>query len=145
MSEPTEQIVELTEQQQFLKVFPLINQLRTDLTENSFLELLEDMRSDGYKLFSIVKESEFISIAGFVLKVNFYNRKHVFVFDLVTDMQYRSQGYGTKLLNFIDDWAKLHEAKYVALESGIIRTEAHRLYEKELGYDKWCYSFRKKL
>ncbi|MDR7246724.1 GNAT family N-acetyltransferase [Priestia megaterium] len=141
----TERILELTNQNQFLEAFPILNQLRTDLTEVSYLELLTQMKQNGYKLFALYREQSIIVVAGISLQVNFYNKKYVFVYDLITDAAHRSQGYVYRLLSYIDEWAKSNGAQFVALESGIQRIDAHRFYEEKLNYDKWCYSFHKLL
>ncbi|PSL44502.1 acetyltransferase (GNAT) family protein [Salsuginibacillus halophilus] len=145
MSHSKVEITELTEKEQWLEAFPIMNQLRTDLTQKTYLELLKKMRKDGYTLYALYEDDRMVSLAGLSFKVNFYNKRHVFVYDLVTDSAYRSKGYGEKLLNHLHEWAKENGAEYIALESGIQRTDAHRLYEEKFDYDKWCYSFRKKL
>lgn len=45
-----ETISELTNTNQWLEAFPIMKQLRTDLTEETYIELLQDMSKDGYKL-----------------------------------------------------------------------------------------------
>ncbi len=140
-----ETIQELTNKEQWLEAFPIMNQLRTDLTQKTYLELLEEMREDGYRLYALYKDNQVVSLAGLSWRVNFYNKRHVFIYDLVTDSAQRSFGYGEKLLSYLHNWAKENGASYVALESGIQRNEAHRFYEEKLDYDKWCYSFRKTL
>lgn len=101
------------------------------------------MKQNGYKLFALYNENRIVALTGVGLQVNFYNKKYVFVYDLVTDEDHRSKGYGYRLLSYIDKWAKTNGAEFVALESGIQRTNAHRFYEEKLDYNKWCYSFRK--
>ncbi|KOR85857.1 acetyltransferase [Bacillus sp. FJAT-22058] len=140
-----ETIQELTNKEQWLEAFPIMNQLRTDLTQKTYLELLEEMRKDGYRLYALYKDNQVVSLAGLSWRVNFYNKRHVFIYDLVTDSAHRSFGYGEKLLSYIHNLAKENGAAYVSLESGIQRNEAHRFYEEKLDYDKWCYSFRKTL
>lgn len=140
-----ENIQKLTSQEQWIEAFPVLNQLRTDLTEESYLELLQEMQRDGYTLFALYNNNRIVSVAGLSWRVNFYNKKHIFIYDLVTDIEYRSFGYGEKLLLYIHSWAKEAGAEYVALESGSKRINAHRFYEEKLKYDKWCYSFRKLL
>ena len=54
-------------------------------------------------------------------------------------MSQRSFGYGEKLLKYIHDWANENGAEYVALESGLHRSDAHRFYENKLNYDKWIF------
>jgi len=138
-------IKELTTQEQWKEAFPIINQLRTDITETEYLMLLREMQKDGYKLVALFNNDKIVSLAGVSWRTNFYNKRHLFIYDLVTDSEHRSFGYGEKLLSYIHKWAKEQGASYVALESGVQRIEAHRFYEDKLGYDKWCYSFRKTL
>ncbi len=140
-----ETISELTNTKQWLEAFPIMKQLRTDLTEETYIELLQDMSKDGYKLYAMYVEDEMVSLVGLSWRINFYNKRHIFIYDLVTDVSYRSFGYGEKLLKYIHDWANENGAEYVALESGLQRSDAHRFYEDKLEYDKWCYSFRKTL
>lgn len=122
-----------------------MQQLRTDLTLESYLDLLTKMRKNGYRLYAYFLEDKIIAVAGIVYQVNFYNKEHVFVYDLVTDNNYRSKGYGNKLLSHIHELAKQLGAKFVALKSGIHRAKAHKFYEEAMDYEKWCYSFRKLL
>ncbi|SES44698.1 GNAT family N-acetyltransferase [Psychrobacillus sp. OK032] len=138
-------ISELTNKKQWLEAFPIMKQLRTDLTEETYIELLQDMSKDGYRLFAMYVKDEIVSLVGLGWRINFYNKRHIFIYDLVTDVSHRSFGYGEKMLKYIHDWAKENGAEYVALESGLQRIDAHRFYEDKLEYDKWCYSFRKTL
>ncbi|MGE6719913.1 hypothetical protein ACQKGD_21525 [Peribacillus frigoritolerans] len=50
-----ETIQELTNKEQWLEAFPIMNQLRTDLIQKTYLELLEEMRKDGYCLYAFIK------------------------------------------------------------------------------------------
>jgi GNAT superfamily N-acetyltransferase len=143
MKNSTEIILELTTTDQWIEAFPIMNQLRSDLVEETYLDLLSEMKEDGYRLFALFAEGHIIALAGVSFRVNFYSKHHVFIHDLITDASHRSLGYGEKLLSFIRNWAKENGAEYVALESGIQRMDAHRFYEEKFNYDKWCYSFRK--
>ncbi|WP_273125907.1 GNAT family N-acetyltransferase [Metabacillus sp. HB246100] len=139
------EVKELTTLLAWKEAFPVMKQLRSDIDETSYLTLLNQMRNEGYRLFALYVEKEIVALAGFSLKTNFYQSRHVFLYDLITDENHRSKGYGEKLLTFVHKWAKEHGAEYVALESGIHRTEAHRFYQEKFTYDKWCYSFRRRV
>lgn len=114
-------IKQLTTEQEWMDAYAVIVQLRTELTVKKYLQLLKEMTHDGYMLFALFENKKMIVVAGLSWRVNFYSERHIFVYDLVTDEQYRSRGYGEKRIN------------------------AHRFYEDRLGYEKWCYSFRKAL
>ncbi|MED3802286.1 GNAT family N-acetyltransferase [Lysinibacillus xylanilyticus] len=138
-------IKQLTSQQEWMEAYPVMAQLRTKLTLEKYLLLLKEMTRDGYLLFALYENMQIVAVAGLSWRVNFYSESHIFVYDLVTDEKYRSRGYGEKLLHYLHQWGKENGAHYIALESGIQRTSAHRFYEDRLGYEKWCYSFRKAL
>lgn len=145
MMKNSTEILELTTTGQWKKAFPIMKQLRSDLVEETYLELLDEMKNDGYRLLALFVEDNIVALAGLSLRVNFYNKRHVFIYDLVTNASHRSLGYGERLLNYIHNWAIENGAEYVALESGIQRIDAHRFYEEKFDYDKWCFSFRKKI
>lgn len=125
--------------------FLVMNQLRTVLTLNTYRELVAAMRPQGYELYALYADDTIVSLAGIEVRVNLYLEKHVFVYDLVTCMNHRSKGYGEMLLHFVHEYARDHGAKYVALESGLARTEAHSFYTDKMDYAITSYSFRKQL
>ena len=141
----TENIMELITVDQWDDAYSIMKQLRTDLDKHSYLELMDQMRKEGYRLFALFSGEEIAAVVGVSSRTNFYNKRHVIVHDLVTTEDKRSRGYGEKLLVFVHEWAKQNGAQYVALESALQRKDAHRFYEEKLEYDKWSYSFRKKL
>ncbi|MGA4722160.1 GNAT family N-acetyltransferase [Fictibacillus nanhaiensis] len=145
MSTHQEHVSELTTEKEWIEAFPIMNQLRTHLNFDSYLQLLQKMKKQGYRLFALYDEEEIVALAGIQLNINFYHERYVFIHDLVTHSSNRSKGYGEKLLHYIHDWAREQGAQYVSLESGIQRREAHQFYDEKMHYDKWCYSFRRKL
>ncbi|MEY9979012.1 GNAT family N-acetyltransferase [Lysinibacillus sp. RC79] len=138
-------IKQLTTQQEWMEAYTVLVQLRTELTLEKYLLLLKEMIQDGYMLFALYENKKMVVVAGLSWRVNFYSECHMFVYDLITDEAYRSRGYGEKLLHYLHQLGKENGAHYIALESGIQRMSAHRFYEDRLGYEKWCYSFRKAL
>ena len=138
-------IRELLNKDELLKAFPVIKQLRTNLSKETYLRLIEDMKKEGYKLFAFYKYDEIVSVIGVIKLTNLYYGKHIWVNDLVTDVKHRSKGYGEILIAFINKWAKENGCEIVALSSGLQRLEAHRFYESKMGFDKVSYVFKNKL
>ncbi|WP_203364347.1 GNAT family N-acetyltransferase [Bacillus sp. REN10] len=138
------EIIELTNETQWRQAFPLMAQLRPTLTIERYLELLPKMMKNNYRLFAMVEQDQFLVLAGVDLITNLYNGYHVFLYDLVVDENQRSRGLGAEMLEFVHNWGRSQGAEYVSLESALHREAAHRFYENH-EYDKWCYSFRKKL
>ncbi|MCM3387862.1 GNAT family N-acetyltransferase [Ureibacillus chungkukjangi] len=138
-------IIRITERAALIKSFEIMKELRTDLTLESYLELYEVMEQEGYELYALYNDREIQALAGVAIKTNFYNKKHLWVYDLVTSSASRSSGYGKELMLFLSDYASENNCVYIALESGLQRLDAHRFYEGKFAFEKFCYSFRKSL
>ncbi|HGH7179856.1 GNAT family N-acetyltransferase [Bacillus luti] len=138
-------VKEVVTEEQLDEVLPVLQQLRTKLSKEEASFLFRKMKEENYKLFSLYDEiGEVVSLAGVTICTNFYNKKHVFVYDLVTAEAHRSKGYGNVLLSYIENWGKEYGCESIALTSAFPRLDAHRFYERE-GYDKVSYSFHKNL
>ena len=93
------------------EVFPVLQQLRMKLSREEASCLFQKMKEENYKLFSLRnEEDEVVSLAGVAICTNFYNEKHVFVYDLVTAEAHRSKGYGKVLLSYVEKWGKKKDA-----------------------------------
>lgn len=136
-------IKELQSQDEIIRAFPIMNQLRTHLDENTYVELVtEAMEKDMYRLFALYYEEKIVAVTGFKPMITLYYGRFVWICDLVTSESERSNGYGEKLLSFVHDWARGNGYENVALSSGLKRTEAHRFYEDKMDYDKVSYVFK---
>ncbi|QLG28663.1 GNAT family N-acetyltransferase [Halorarum halophilum] len=123
------------------EVFPVLTELRSHLDREEFEALYEEMAAEGYRLFAGYDDDDPVAVAGVTVSTNFYLGKHAYVYDLVTTADRRSEGHGRRLLEFVHEWAADRGCQAVELESGLWREDAHRFYE-ELGYEKYCYSFK---
>ncbi|WP_420825696.1 GNAT family N-acetyltransferase [Thalassobacillus pellis] len=139
-------IKELKREEEVRQAFPVLKQLRGHLDEEAFVELVfEAKERDMYKLYALYKKDTIVAVTGFKPMITLYYGRFVWVCDLVTDEVWRSQGYGKKLLNFVEFWAIKNNFESVALSSGLQRTEAHSFYETKMDYDKASYVFKKNL
>lgn len=139
-------ISELQSQKEILEAFPVMNQLRTHLDEKAYLDLVTEAKEkDMYRLFALYDQGEIVAVTGFKPMITLYYGRFVWVCDLVTDKNKRSNGYGEKLLAYVHEWAKENAYESVALSSGLQRTDAHRFYEEKMDYDKVSYVFKKPL
>lgn len=139
-------ISELQSQKEILEAFPMMNQLRTHLDEKAYLDLVTEAREkDMYRLFALYDQGEIVAVTGFKPMITLYYGRFVWICDLVTDKNKRSNGYGEKLLAYVHEWAKENAYESVALSSGLQRTDAHRFYEEKMDYEKVSYVFKKAL
>ncbi|MEL3971389.1 GNAT family N-acetyltransferase [Rossellomorea oryzaecorticis] len=139
-------IRELSTEMDWLEAYPVMKQLRTHLSQERFLELTrEATNSEGYKLAALYEEGEIVAVTGFMPMITLYNGKFIWVCDLVTDSNARSKGYGEKLLNYVETWAKNNGFDIISLSSGLQRLDAHRFYEDKMDYMKKSYVYLKEL
>lgn len=137
---------ELQFEAEILQAFPIMSQLRTHLDETTYIDLVMEARAkDMYRLFALYDQEEIVAVTGFKPMITLYYGRFVWVCDLVTDSNKRSNGYGEQLLSYVHQWAKANNYESVALSSGLKRTDAHRFYEERMHYDKVSYVFKKSL
>ncbi|WP_231182935.1 GNAT family N-acetyltransferase [Haladaptatus sp. DYF46] len=143
MTETT--IHELETEREWLDAFPVMVQLRTHLDEDTYLDYLRTMTTDGYRLFAVSVDGEIVTLAGVGVQVNMYYGRHVWVYELITDGDHRSEGYGAELLSFIEEWGREQNCELVALSSGLQREDAHRFYEDRIGMERASYVYKQPL
>ncbi|MGO4889914.1 GNAT family N-acetyltransferase [Anaerobacillus sp. MEB173] len=137
---------ELKSKNEFIEAFPIMKQLRPHLDENTYLELVLDAQeNDHYKMFALLEDNKIIAVTGFKPMITLYYGRFIWVCDLVTDTNKRSNGYGENLLDFVHQWGVQNNYESIALSSGLQRTDAHRFYEMKMNYNKVSYVFKKDL
>jgi GNAT superfamily N-acetyltransferase len=140
------QIKVLKTKSDWKEAFPVMKQLRTHLDEEEFLQLVKEAtENESYKMVALYSQGQMVAVTGFMPMTTLYNGRSIWVCDLVTDSNHRSQGYGEILLTYIQNWAKENGYERVSLSSGLQRTDAHRFYETKMDYDKVSYVFLKRL
>lgn len=125
-------------------VYSVLKQLRTTLSYKEFENLIYDMRHIEYKMIGIMDNEELITYAGVAVSTNLYHKRHLYIFDLVTDEKYRSQKYGQMMLNYLVDYANVAMCENIVLSSGFEKESAHRFYDSN-GYNKKSFVFLKRL
>lgn len=135
-------IREIDTDEELQEPFPILQQLRSHLDYEKFKQLYDQMVDEGYHLFCGYHDSKPVAVAGVTLSTNFYFGRHAYLYDLVTDEEYRSRGFGSELLEHVHEWAHNQGCEAIELESGHWRDEAHRFYTEQMDYEKYCYSFK---
>lgn len=136
-------IRELTEEADIRAAFPVMHELRDQLDEETFLELLPEMQTRGYRLIALEEDEKIVALAGIARGTNFYYGRYIWVYDLVTTSAARSRGHGLRLLRHLERLARDEGCDTVALSSGLQRLDAHRFYLDKAGYEKASFTFRK--
>lgn len=126
------EIKSLSSEEEIKATFPVMNQLRTHLNEESYLETVRRMRgSDNYRLAAVFDGEEVRCVAGYRIPEFLAYGKILYVDDLVTDENSRSENYGGRMLDWLSEEARRNGCDQLHLDSGVQRHEAHRFYFRE--------------
>jgi GNAT superfamily N-acetyltransferase len=112
-------------------VYPVMRELRTELTEQQFHERYAAGYENGYRLVALFDGDDCRAAAGYRLFTNFVDGRHLYIDDLVTSAPWRSHGYGRLLNHYLIGIARNEGCICVMLDSAVQRADAHRFYFRE--------------
>ena len=117
-----------TSDEDVLRCFPVMQQLRLHLKHEEFLATVRRQETGGYRLALLEDEGEVRAVAGYRVLDNLFSRRVLYVDDLVTGSAWRSKGYGKALLDWLLARARDERCNVLELDSGVQRHDAHRFY-----------------
>ena len=117
-----------TTEEDILKCWDVLFALRPHLIKDEFVSTVKEMMSEGYQLAYIEENVRAVAAVGYRYIQYLFNGKHFYIDDLSTLPESRGKGYGGMLLDHVIELAKQNGYKYVTLDSGYTRHDAHRLY-----------------
>ena len=118
-------------------------QLRPHLPPN-YAGKMAAVFANGGRMAIVVENDTAVSVAVWRLIENTADGRRVYVDDLVSDEQRRSQGSGKLLLDWLESQAVALGCDALTLDSGVQRHRAHRFYFRE-GMSISSYRFGKTL
>jgi GNAT superfamily N-acetyltransferase len=117
--------------EQIKSCFKVMVQLRPQLLENEFINIVRQQFAKGYHLAFILNNEVITAVAGYRYGESLAWGKYLYVDDLVTDETHRSTGQGKVLLDWLREEARKNHCSQLHLDSGVQRKDAHRFYERE--------------
>ena len=124
------------------RTWPVMSQLRPHLNEAGYLAMVARMRlSDGFRVFAAVRDGVVVGVAGVRPMELLYCGHILQIDDLVVSETERSTGVGKALLDHVKAEARALGRTEVHLDSGMLRQDAHRFYDRE-GFERLGYHFR---
>jgi GNAT superfamily N-acetyltransferase len=106
----------------------VLRQLRPHLEESAMVDQIVRQQAAGYLLAYVESDQVIRSVAGFRYSENLAYGKFMYVDDLVTNSDDRSQGFGKLLFDWLVAAARERGCEILALDSGVQRFGAHRFY-----------------
>ena len=123
------QISIATSMQEISDCFPVMSELRPHLSLAEFIDRVRQQQQQcQYQLVYLQADSSIEAVAGFRISESLAWGKFLYVDDLVTRSDRRSQGSGTLLFNWLLEYALVNSCQQLTLDSGVQRFAAHRFY-----------------
>jgi ribosomal protein S18 acetylase RimI-like enzyme len=134
--------------EEFNEVFSLFKQLwpSKNLNFNDlFTVFTRGIQSNNDKYICAEVDNRVIGFCAVSIANNFWQEGYIaYIYAMIVDEAYRSNGIGKSLLEEAFTIAKLNNCKKIELDSGFPREKAHKFYEK-IGFEKRAYLFSKDL
>lgn len=137
-------IQEALTEQDLGTVYPVIYQLRDQLSFNTFLDRIIQARQGNYRLFSAHLGKRVVGVIGLRIQDDLCWGHNLYIDDLVVEQTLQGKGIGQALMKFAENLARSEKCQYVRLASGISKTKAHEFYER-LGYHQTSFAFALKI
>ena len=118
-------------------------QLRPQLPPD-YVGRMNEVLAKGAQLALVVDDDAVLCVALWRVIENTADGRRLYVDDLVSDENRRSQGVGKMMLDWLETQAKAQGCTALTLDSGVQRLRAHRFYFRE-GMHIASFSFKKAL
>ncbi len=124
----TIQFLDLGNDREIERAFPVFTHLRPHLDRASFLQRVRTQRAEGYKVIYVESDGVIASAAGYRVLSFLAWGKVLYIDDLITLPEKKRSGMGGALLDWLIEEARKLECDEVHLDTGYARHDAHRLY-----------------
>lgn len=99
------------------------------------------LKAENTFIFFVMEDGEYKGMChGDFFETFWMSGETCYISSLITNEKDRGKGYGRALLDYVRELASQRGCKAMILDSGMMRTQAHKFYEK-YGFEKSCYGF----
>jgi len=135
--------ISLIEAKNIYSIIPLLQVLNDKISEEVLKARLDEMLKQGYLCVGLFDNNKLIGICGLWILTKYYVGKHMEPDNIVILPEYQNKNIGTKLMVWIDNYAKEQGCVASELNCYVGNKDAHRLWEKE-GYEVIALHFQKR-
>jgi len=113
----------------YADIFPLVQLLNPELTQEQFDIYLKDMLEAGnYFLVRLEEDGQLLGISGYWLATKFYCGRYLEIDNLVIDPAHRNKGLGEQLIEWLETEARREKCDTIMLDAYVENFDAHRFY-----------------
>lgn len=136
--------IRLIPQEQIHSIIPLTQLLNPSLPETILKSRLDEMVAQGYRCAGLYLEDNLIGICGLWIMTKLYVGKYIEPDNVVIVPEYRNQGYGQKLLEWVYQYG-LGQGCIASELNCYITNETGNAFWQQEGFTKIGYHYQKQL
>jgi ribosomal protein S18 acetylase RimI-like enzyme len=108
------------------------------MSYDRFEELIYDMRHMEYKMLGVFEQGELVSYGGVAIQTTLTYKRHLAIFEFGTKKTFQNRGYGTMLMEYLQDYAKMGMCEVLLLHCN---TQGCMEFFEKFGFKKGsvCY------
>lgn len=136
-------IRKLSSKEEMLSALPIIIQHHKHIDQAAYAHYIDEILAEkNYQMIGAYIDDKLVAIAGYWVLTRFYSGKYIQVGNMVVDNNFRSQGAGKKMLQFIENEGKKQGCQHFILDSRSDNKKSHRFYFRE-GFTIMGFHFMK--
>ena len=125
-------ISELNTKKQILTTYELIHELYENISFQDFsYKITEMIKINNYKMVAGYYQKELVVVSGYWVSMMLYCGKYLQLSNFITSQKYRSKGFGSKILEHLQEKAIFLQCNKIVLDSYIENKKSHSLYYKQ--------------
>ena len=122
-------IKDLETKNMMMDAFPLIHQMYKKMDYKGFEGALDEMiLNNNYKMVAGFHDEKMIAISGYWIARMLYCGRYLQASNLVVDENFRGNGVGKKILNYLENKARKLGCDKIVLDSYSENKKSHSLY-----------------
>jgi GNAT superfamily N-acetyltransferase len=134
--------IALIDAKKIYSIISLLQLLDKNISEEVLKVRLDEMIKQGYLCVGIFDQEKLIGICGLWILTKYYVGKHIEPDNIIILPEYQNKNIGTKLMAWIDNYAREQGCVASELNCYVGSKDAHRLWKKE-GYEVIALHFQK--
>jgi GNAT superfamily N-acetyltransferase len=126
------------------RAYPVHRQLRVQLVSLEYEAKMRRVFATGGRMCVATEGDGVVGVIVYRIQENTFDGRLLYIDDLVSDEEQRSNGVGRMLLAHVERKARAQGCRMMGLDSGVQRARAHKFYFRE-GFTISSFRFRKPL
>ncbi|QAA83175.1 GNAT family N-acetyltransferase [Aequorivita sp. H23M31] len=137
--------IRIIEPSEILCILPFIQKLgHYSIEETVLRERLLEMAQQNYECLGVYDSDKLIGTCGLWFQTRHYAGRSLEIDHVIIDENYRNQGLGKKLMDFVYDYARNKKCNWIELNTYVHNFLSHKFYYNQ-GFVAKGYHFIKEL